>query len=135
MNTPTNTSQPSTLLDVFVDELIATPDADVLDGMDAEAARMDGLRILDAAKAQAGKRRLVAAKAGAAAAQARGLSVAPADVSAMDARKFLAEAANDPRFTLAARLHSDMSDEEVLRLYAQVMGLAMPLETRKDGSE
>ena len=42
----------------------------------------------------------------------------PARVSVAEARAFITAAANDARFTLAARELDEMSDEDIPRLYA-----------------
>ncbi len=110
-------------LDSFVAELIAMPDDQVLEGKNPEEVRARGLRLLDAAKKEAGRRRMAAAKAQL---QARRSQPAAGDAEKLDiaqARHFLMQAQNDPRFTLAARKLGELSDEEVLRLYRQVKSL------------
>lgn len=110
-------------LDSFVAELIAMPDDQVLEGKNPEEVRARGLRLLDAAKKEAGRRRMAAAKAQL---QARRSPPAAEDAEKLDiaqARQFLMQAQNDPRFTLAARKLGELSDEEVLRLYRQVKSL------------
>ena len=112
-----------TFLDSFVAELIALPDDQILEGKSPEEVRVRGLRLLDAAKKESGRRRMVAAKAQL---QARRGQVAAQDAEKLDiaqARHFLMKAQNDTRFTLAARKLGELSDEEVLRLYRQVKSL------------
>lgn len=112
-----------TFLDSFVAELIAMPDDQVLDGKIPEEARARGLRLLEAAKKDAGRRRMAAAKAQL---QARRGQPASQDSEKLDiaqARQFLMQAQNDPRFTLAARKLGELSDEEIFRLYHQVKSL------------
>lgn len=108
-------------MDVLVDELISMPDADVLEGLDPEAVRADGLRMLQAAQAEAGRRRLAAAKRGVA--SLRNQSPVEVQISVEDARLYLARASNDPLFTMAARNLDELSDEEILRLYSQAKAL------------
>lgn len=109
-------------IDALVDELIATPDEQVLEGADPAAAKENGLRMLQAAKAEAGRARLAAAKAGFAALNERPAAT-PAAVSAEEARRFIAKAANDGRYTLAARSLGELSDDEVLKLYTKLKAL------------
>ena len=47
------------------------------------------------------------------------------NVSVADARAFLRIAANDSRYTLAARELGEMSDEDVIRLYQQLLQLQL----------
>ncbi|MES2162355.1 MAG: hypothetical protein V4476_14445 [Pseudomonadota bacterium] len=98
----------------LVDELIALPDGQVLDGRDPAAVQTEGLRLLQAAKAQAGLAGLAA------------LKKAPTSVTPEEARQFIARTANDGRFTLAARSLGDMSDEEALKLYKKLKSLDDP---------
>jgi len=56
-------------------------------------------------------------------------------VSAAEARRFIEEAQNDSRYTLAARKLVEMSDEEVLRLYSQMKRLEDQEKADKDGGE
>ncbi|RYD72535.1 MAG: hypothetical protein EOP84_23005 [Verrucomicrobiaceae bacterium] len=112
-----------TFLDSFVTELIAMPDDQILDAKNPEEVRARGLRLLEAAKKEAGRRRMAAAKAQL---QARKGQPAAQDSEKLDiaqARQFLMQAQNDPRFTLAARKLGELSDEEVIRLYRQVKSL------------
>lgn len=124
MNMTTKKSTPSDqFLDALTDELIAMPDEQVLDGADAKAIQAVGLERLNKAKAEAGRRRLAAAKAGAATARNQKTPGFVVHVPAEEARRYLASAANDTRYTLAARNLNEMSDEDVLRLYAQMKRL------------
>lgn len=85
--------------------------------------------ILARAKAEAGSRRLLAAKAAVA---ARAEAEKPAvDIDIAAARRFLADAANDPQFTLAARDLGELPDEEIIRLYLQ----AIELKARKENGD
>ncbi|MDR6739791.1 hypothetical protein J2X56_001805 [Herbaspirillum sp. 1173] len=109
-------------IDSLVDELMAMSDDEVLDGENPEAVRSEGLRLLSAAKIQVGKARLAAARSGVAASRAPLASVYAA-VSVSEARKFLANARNDSRYTFAARNLGELTDDEVLSLYAKLKSL------------
>lgn len=110
-------------LDAMVAELIATPDEQVLEGLDPNAVKIEGLRLLKAAKATAGQRRLAAAKAGLASRKVQASAISQSNVSLEEARRYLAQAANDSRYTLAARGLGELPDEEVFRLYYQIRSL------------
>lgn len=111
-----------TYLDTLVDELIEMTDEQVLDGLNPAAVQAEGLRLLNAAKADAGRSRLAAAKTGYAASKKRP-ALAEAEVSVVEARKFLAAAQNDEKFTLAARNLGELSEKEVLDLYRKLKSL------------
>jgi hypothetical protein len=114
--------------DALVEELMAMPDEQVLEGSDPAKVQEFGNRLLEAAKAEAGRRRLARAQAARANRLAKSGADVP-DVSPADARAYLAKAANDPRFTLAARKLDEMSDDDVLVLYRQ----AKQLESENKG--
>lgn len=116
------TNEHEKFIDALVDELAGMPDEKVLEGVDPAAVQANGLRLLQAAKAQASKTRLAAAKAGVASAKERAAASVP-DVSVDEARRFIARASNDPRYTLAARSLGELPDEEVLKLYRLMKGL------------
>lgn len=109
-------------LDVYFDELSAMSDDDVLSLLDRSFdVTAERLAIVANAKAEAGRRRLAAARARLAEKSndpTPNLSVTPSE-----ARQFLAEAMNDRRFTLAARQLSEISDEDAVRLYLQLKEL------------
>ncbi|MCY1561421.1 hypothetical protein D9M68_986770 [compost metagenome] len=110
-------------MDSFVAELIAMPDEQVLEGKNPEEVLAQGDRLLEAARKEAGRRRLAAAKS---AVQARRGQLGTESHEAVDvafARKALMNAQNDSRFTLAARKLGELPDEEVLRLYQQMLSL------------
>ena len=132
MNMTTNKSSPSDqFLDALTDELTSMPDEQVLDGVDAKAVQASGLGLLNSAKSEAGRRRMAAAKARAAAARTQRPVTPVAQVSAAEARRYVAGASNDARYTLAARNLNEMSDDDILRLYAQMKHL----EAQSDGHE
>jgi hypothetical protein len=121
----TKPSNFNNFVDALTQELIDMPDEQALEGKDVAELQASAQALLKSARAEAGRRRMVAAKAGVAAIRNRppvtgasGLSV-----SVADARRFIAQAQNDSRYTLAARKLGEMSDEEVLRLYEQMKRL------------
>lgn len=107
------------LLDSYLEELLSLSDKDVLDGADPGALRAEAHRMLDAAKVIAGKRRMASAKALVANRPRTSTAQAP-NVSPLEARAYLKRAANDLRFTLAARELEEMSDEDAMMLYQQI---------------
>jgi hypothetical protein len=121
MTKPTNAFE--NFIEMLVDELIAIPDEQVLEGQDPTAVQARGLELLGKAKAEAGRRRFAAAKAGAAALRSRAATPALPAVSVEEARRYIAQAANDQRYTLAARKLGEMSDDDVMRLFAQMKRL------------
>jgi hypothetical protein len=128
MITPKNEFE--SFIDTLVDELIDMSGEQVLEGLNPAAVHAVGLRMLNTAKAEVGRSRLAAAKAGYAALKTRStLSTEIASVE--EARRFLAEAKNDERFTLAARNLGELSDDEVLDLYRKLRAL----QSSQDGTE
>ena len=103
----------------YVPETLVAPLADVAAAF--ERCQQDAS--FQAAKATAGQRRLAAAKAGVASRKGLPSEMSPATVTLDEARRYLAQAANDSRYTLAARGLGELSDEEVLRLYNQIKSL------------
>ncbi len=112
-------------VDALTDELLAMPDEQLLEGVNVSDVDARAQACLQAAKAEAGKRRLAVAKVGVAANKAEHSSTAPSGVliPVQDARRFIAAVKNDSRYTLAARNLVEMSDDEILRLYCQMMQL------------
>ncbi|KQP15559.1 hypothetical protein [Pseudorhodoferax sp. Leaf265] len=121
----TKPSNITTFVDALTQELIDMPDEQVLEGRDAVQLQAAAQVLLKSARAEAGKRRMAAAKAGVSASRAKPSTsnVQMENVSAAEARRFVAQAQNDSRYTLAARKLGDMTDEEVLRLYSQMKHL------------
>ena len=116
-------------LDVYLHELIDTPDPEILDGVATDAEQKAGLALLASAKAEAGRTRL--ARTRAALAQSNSdFDIKQVSVSPDEARRFIREAVNDPKFTLAARQLDELSDEDVLRLYVQLTELKSSLGDR-----
>lgn len=122
MNKPSNFNH---FVDALTQELINMPDEQVLEGEDVAELKSSAQALLKSARAEAGRRRLAAAKLGVAAIRNKPVTTSGPvlNVSAADARRFIAQAQNDSRYTLAARKLGEMSDEEVLRLYAQMKRL------------
>jgi len=112
-------------VDALTQELIDMPDEQVLDGRDAAELQARAQMLLKSARAEAGRRRLAAAKASVSALRNKPTisNAQLAAVSAAEARRIIAEAQNDSRYTLAARKLGEMSDDEVLRLYSQMKRL------------
>jgi len=124
MNTPIKKPDPfDVLLETYLQELMSMSDSDVLDGIDPATTQAAGLQMLDASKAEAGRRRLAVAKAELASQKAAKPSATRPSVTPLEARAFLRKASNDPRFTLAARGLDEMSDDDALRLYQKAKQL------------
>lgn len=109
----------ATLLRTLSEELLVMPDEDILEGANPEALISESLAMIAAAKAEAGRRRMAAARADMAVRKASAISTMP-QVSVDKARAFLEAAMNDARFTLAARSLGEMSDDDILRFYHQL---------------
>lgn len=106
-------------LQTHLEELLEMSDEDILEGKDPKAIKSEGMAMLEAAKAEAGRRRMAAARAGIARSKATHIQKGP-QVSVAEARSFLEAAMNDDRYTLAARSLGEMSDEDILRFYHQL---------------
>lgn len=113
-------------------ELLEMSDEDILEGVDPDALKSENLALIVAAKSEAGRRRMAAAKAGVADSKAAKVS-SPPQVSVSVARAFLEFAMNDPRYTLAARSLGEMSDDDVLILYEQMQLLKSDDENKANG--
>ena len=92
-------------VDALTQELIDMPDEHVLEGKDVMKLRAEAQELLKSARAEAGKRRLAAAKSGVSALRNKPALAIPQvlSVSVEEARRFIAQAQNDSRYTLAAR--------------------------------
>lgn len=115
-------------IDAYLEDLQSQSDEELLGGAQEQAAnRAHIASIVAAAKREAGKRRLAAARA---ALDSRAQAQAPLEkIDLGEARRFIAQAANDARITLAARALDEMPDEDVERLYRQLKELgASPLK-------
>lgn len=113
----------SAFLDSHIEELLNMSAADLLEGEDIHALRSEKLSLLSAAKGEAGRRRLAAAKAGVALKSAASETKDSGAIDIHKARAFIQAAMNDASYTLAARKLDEMSDEDVLRMYQQLQQL------------
>lgn len=111
-------------LQMQLEELLEMPDEDVLDAANTVALKSENLAMVAASKAEAGRRRMAAAKAGMTVRKATNVSTVP-QVSLNEARAFLETAMNDTRYTLAARSLGEMSDDDIFRLYSQLNQLKL----------
>ena len=115
----------SVLLDALLAELMGMSDEQVLDGEGPAAVQARGLTLLSAAKQEAVKRRLAAAKAGLAVSRAGTRTSGTGDLSVADVRAFLREAANSGQYTMAARQLDELSDQAALALYSKFVRLGV----------
>lgn len=115
----------SVLLDALLAELIGMSDEQVLDGEGPATVQARGLTLLSAAKQEAAKRRLAAAKVGLAGARSLARITGSSSVSAAEAKAFLREAANTGRYTMAARQLDELSDQAALALYDKFVRLGV----------
>jgi hypothetical protein len=102
------------LQDANEDDLLGTPQ-----GRTADRARF--ATIVQKAKLAARKQRLEDARR--ALDHHAAVDSAEVPVDLVEARRFIAQAVNDKRFTLAARDFTDMSNEDVVRIYRQLIEL------------
>ena len=107
------------LLDAWFEELQQMPAQEVLAGESPAAVRARADARLARATQEAGRRRLVAARAQASVDRAR----TPIAVSIAEARAYIARIILNADYTLAARQLEEMPEEEILRLYEQLREL------------
>ncbi|HXU94580.1 MAG TPA: hypothetical protein VFP33_13070 [Gallionella sp.] len=119
MSTTVKSDELAMFLQMQLDELLEMSDEDILEGESPDTLRSENLAMIANAKAEAGRRRMAAAKAGISERKASVAQVTPL-VSVSEARAFIEAAMNDPQFTLAARSLGEMSNEDILRLYSQL---------------
>lgn len=131
---PRNKDGLQVLLETHLAELLDMTDKEVLNGEDPEKIRAQGLQLLQAAKTEAGRRRLAKARVSMEAAKTAP-SLKIADVTPMEARRYIEQAANNPLFTMAARALSEMSDEDILRQYLQLRRLEQEVGSSKGDEE
>ncbi|HDR9808156.1 TPA: hypothetical protein QDC55_005989 [Burkholderia cenocepacia] len=122
------------LADALERELLDMSDEDILEGRNGDAAKANGLRLLKAAKAAAGKQRLAAAKGAVALARSGGLSAQP-EVKLDDIKAYIRKASNDGRYTLAARGLDEMTESDLRRIYAQLKRLEASLDSSEDDGQ
>lgn len=116
------TKQLDDLFESYFQELRAMSDEDVLDGETPSSVKERALEMLKSAKAEAGRMRLANARSRMQNAKVTADDFT-ANISLEQAKAYIAQVANDQRFTLAARKLGEMSDEEVMRLYQQIRRL------------
>ena len=117
-------------IDAYLESLQRLPDEEVLSGNQsqlADATRFDV--IVRRAKQAAGRRRLQGARRALDERSVRSACEETMDLA--EARRFIAEAVNDGRFTLAARDLNNMSDEDVVRIYRQMRDLGIRSSSKK----
>lgn len=133
------------LADALVEDILSTPDEDILaefreQGGDAARAAADMRALFETSVIAANKRRLVAAKAGAAASRRSAPSAfalrAPIDIA--EARRRLHDALQNPqsgaRLTLAARKESELSDDDIRGMIEDLEDLGiLPPDDGPDG--
>lgn len=134
MSNPGKSDEFAMFLRTQYKELLEMSDEDLLEGENPEALKSESLAMIAAAKAEAGRRRMAAARAGMAVRKASAISITP-QVSVDEARAFLEAAMNDPYYTLAARSLSDMSDDDILRVYHQLHQLKARNESPGNGNK
>jgi hypothetical protein len=123
--------QLDSLVDAYLKDLLETPD-DVFEDDAAHADPQSSAfrEVVETAMVEAGKRRLLRARQQI---ERRAHVVGPDQlVDLAEARRYLAEAANDNRITLAARELQEIPDEEVLRIYRQLQQLKTQTGTGKN---
>lgn len=119
------------LIDAYLEDLQEVSGMDLLaDPNWVEMQRANFDKLVRAATVEAGKRRLALAKRALAAKPENPKPLEPIDLA--EARRYIAEAANDARITLAARDLVEMADEEVERIYRQLKELESARSLRKD---
>jgi len=110
------------LLEACFEELRQMPDREVLAGETPVEVRARADARLARATQEAGRRRLIAARAEVARPRAPS-AVARVAVSLVEARAYIARIIQDTHYTLAARQLEEMPESEVLRLYEQLREL------------
>lgn len=110
------------LADALERELLDMSDQDILEGRNGDAAKANGLRLLKAAKAAAGKQRLAAAKEAIAAGRS-GVSTVQPELRLEEIKAYIQRAKNDGRYTMAARGLEEMSESDLRRIYSQLKRL------------
>ena len=107
------------VLDAWFEELQKMPAGEVLAGESPDAVRARADARLARATLEAGRRRMVAARAQVAVDRTR----SPITASIEEARAYIARIIQNANYTLAARQLEEMPDEEILRLYDQLREL------------
>jgi hypothetical protein len=113
------------IFEVFFQELHEMPDKEVLAGEEPKVVSDRARALLERASVEAGRRRLVAARAEYAASRKAAPRGPQPQVTVVQARAHIAKIASSREgvYTLAARKLDEMSDEDLLRLYRQIIEL------------
>lgn len=121
----TYSEQLDRLFEVYFQELQEMSDKEVLAGEDPKLVSARARSRLERASAEAGRRRLATAKTMYAASRKAPAREPLPEVTVAHARAHIAKIASsrDHLYTLAARKLDEMSDEDLLRLYHQVIEL------------
>jgi hypothetical protein len=131
MRNPKKPESANTFFASMLEELMAMPDDEVLEGEEPKKvlARRDAA--LQAAKKAAGQKRMAAAKTQLAAHKIEEGAGQPID--AKRAREYISQVANDPRYTLAARNATGLTGEEAVALYLRIKAMEKAAEDKKNG--
>jgi len=111
------------LVDSYLHELIQMPDDYLLEGIDRKKTASFGIGMLQRARAEAGRRRLIIAKAGVKSVTEQASMSSRVVISISEAQAYIRKASNSSLFTLAARELDEMSDNDIMRLYQQIREL------------
>jgi len=122
------------LVDAYLEDLVEAPD-DVFEDDTGHAVAESSVfhELVTAATVEAGKRRLLRARRELES-SARAVE-SDRRVDLAEARRYLAEAANDNRITLAARELNEVPDEEIIRIYLQLQQLEAQTRKGKSGGD
>ncbi|MFM0628409.1 hypothetical protein [Paraburkholderia xenovorans] len=131
MNVKKNGEPFDHLADALERELLDMSDEAILEGRNGDAAKANGLRLLKAAKAAAGKQRLAAAKEAIAAGRSDVSTVQP-EVRLEEIKTYIQRAKNDGRYTMAARGLEEMSESDLRRIYSQLKRLESSRDSNGD---
>lgn len=135
MTKPTNRSESlDALFSSMLQELMEASDSELLEGENLEQLKLRREILIGAAKQEAGRRRMAKAKQQV---SLRDFSLPLSRDHAVDAdtaRKYIAQVANDPRYTLAARNATSLTDEEAIALYMKIKAMEMASGGKGSGS-
>jgi hypothetical protein len=109
-------------LSSYAEDLMEMSDEDILDGVPEADKKKEWLAIVDSAAKTVAKQRLKRAKTELNLIQTSSIATSPT-MSPIEARKVIQHAANDVRFTLAARGLEEMSDQDAVLMAQHVLHL------------